>query len=111
MLDELCTSGEVVWVGAGALGADDGRVRLCFADQVALLAPGWEPPDRPDGEVHDAIRAVLAADAAPASGRQLRAARRAPSDAELLAALWDLVWAGEVTNDSLAPLRAVLPAA
>jgi ATP-dependent Lhr-like helicase len=26
----------------------------------------------------------------------------------LLAALWDLVWAGEVTNDSLAPIRAVL---
>jgi ATP-dependent Lhr-like helicase len=26
----------------------------------------------------------------------------------LLGALWDLVWAGEVTNDSLAPLRAML---
>ena len=33
---------------------------------------------------------------------------RAATDAELLAALWDLVWAGEVTNDSLAPVRAVL---
>jgi ATP-dependent Lhr-like helicase len=32
MLDELCTAGEVVWVGAGALGARDGRIRLCFAD-------------------------------------------------------------------------------
>ena len=57
-LDELCTSGEVVWVGAGAIGQRDGRIRLCFADQVALLAPGWETPEPPDGEVHDAIRAA-----------------------------------------------------
>ncbi|MFM7251466.1 MAG: DEAD/DEAH box helicase, partial [Ilumatobacteraceae bacterium] len=28
--------------------------------------------------------------------------------AEVLAALWDLVWSGEVTNDSLAPLRSYL---
>ena len=27
-------------------------------------------------------------------------------DATVLDALWDLVWAGEVTNDSFAPLRA-----
>ena len=38
---------------------------------------------------------------------QLKAAAPGTADDELLAALWDLVWAGEVTNDSLAPLRAV----
>ena len=38
---------------------------------------------------------------------QLQAAGAGHADDELLAALWDLVWAGEVTNDSLAPLRAV----
>src|SRR5262249_57547383 len=32
----------------------------------------------------------------------------AGDDAELLLALWDLVWAGRVTNDTLAPLRAML---
>src|SRR5690606_28451149 len=32
----------------------------------------------------------------------------APDDAALAAALWDLVWAGRVTGDTLAPLRAVL---
>ena len=47
MLDELCTAGEVVWVGAGAIGSKDGRIRLCFADQLPLLAPGWEPLDAP----------------------------------------------------------------
>ncbi len=110
MLDELCTSGEVVWIGAGGLGARDGRIRLCFADQLALLAPGWEQRDPPEGELHDAVRAHLAEQGASFWG-QLRSIRSGASDAELLTALWDLVWAGEVTNDSLAPLRAVLAGA
>jgi ATP-dependent Lhr-like helicase len=104
-LDELCTSGEVVWIGAGSIGARDGRIRLCFADQAALLAPGWESPDPPDGQVQTAIRDFLATRGASFWG-QLREAAPETPDAELLAALWDLVWAGEVTNDSLAPLRA-----
>jgi ATP-dependent Lhr-like helicase len=107
MLDELCTAGEVVWVGAGALGSRDGRIRLCFADQIALLAPGWDLPDPPTGALHEAVRTVLAAQGASFWG-QLRAAAPGSSDDELLAALWDLVWAGEVTNDSLAPVRAVI---
>jgi len=105
-LDELCTAGEVVWVGAGAIGSADGRVRLCFADQLALLAPGWERIDPPDGSLHDAIRTGLGQRGA-SFWNQLRAAAPGASDTELLAALWDLVWAGEVTNDSLAPLRAI----
>jgi hypothetical protein len=58
MLDELCTAGEVVWVGAGGLGARDGRVRLCFADQLPLLAPGWEQREPVEGPLHDAIRST-----------------------------------------------------
>ena len=107
MLDELCTSGELVWVGAGAIGARDGRVRLCFSDQLPLLAPGWDTPERPEGVLHDAIRTLLRDQGASFWG-QLRGAAPAAGDTELLAALWDLVWAGEITNDSLAPLRAVL---
>ena len=110
MLDELCTSGEVVWIGAGGLGARDGRIRLCFADQLGLLAPSWEQRDPPEGELHDALRAHLADQGASFWG-QLRTIRSGASDQELLAALWDLVWAGEVTNYSLAPLRAVLSGA
>ncbi|MGK0313512.1 MAG: ATP-dependent Lhr-like helicase, partial [Ilumatobacter sp.] len=107
MLDELCTAGELVWIGAGAVGAKDGRIRLCFADQLALLSPGWEERERPEGAIHDAIRTLLAERGASFWG-QLRAAAPGSLDPEILAALWDLVWAGEVTNDSLAPLRAVL---
>ena len=103
-LDELCTSGEVVWVGAGPLGATDGRIRLYFRDQLALLAPRGDE-DRPADALHHALRAHLAARGA-CFWADLRAAAPQSTDAELLAALWDLVWAGEVTNDSLAPVRA-----
>ena len=57
--------------------------------------------------MHAAIREHLRAHGA-SFWNQLRGAAPAASDTELLAALWDLVWAGEVTNDSLAPLRAFL---
>ncbi len=107
MLDELCTAGEVVWVGAGGLGARDGRVRLCFADQLPLLAPGWEQREPVEGALHEAIRSLLAEQGASFWG-QIRGAAPGAQDSELLAALWDLVWAGEVTNDSLAPLRSVI---
>ena len=107
MLDELCTSGEVVWTGAGAIGSRDGRIRLCFADQLALLAPGWDTVDPPDGPLHDALRTHLAANGA-SFWNGLRSAAPDATDQELLVALWDLAWAGEVTNDSLAPLRHLL---
>ena len=106
-LDELCTSGDLVWVGAGALGASDGRIRLFFADQLPLLAGAWEPVAPPQGSLHDAIRAHLAQRGA-SFWNGLRAASPESTDTEVLAALWDLVWCGEVTNDSLAPLRTML---
>jgi ATP-dependent Lhr-like helicase len=106
-LDELCANGEIIWVGAGAIGSNDGRVRLYFADQLPLLAPAIEPADAPVGAVHDAIRSLLTERGA-SFWPQLRAAAPSATEAELGAALWDLVWAVEVTNDTLAPLRSVL---
>lgn len=105
LLDELCSAGEVVWTGAGPIGSGDGRVVLSFRDRAALLSPS-RPTDPPSGPTHDAIRAHLAAHGASFWTELLAAAGNAP-EREVLAALWDLVWAGEVTNDSLAPLRAV----
>ena len=61
MLDDLCAAGEIVWVGAGPLGADDGRVRCYFRDRIRLLAPAPITEGRPDGAVHDALRARLQA--------------------------------------------------
>jgi ATP-dependent Lhr-like helicase len=110
-LDELCTSGDVVWLGAGAIGSSDGRVRLFFRDQLSLLTPAFERGEAPEGSLHDVLRGHLAAQGA-SFWQQLRAAAvvEGVTDKEVLTALWDLVWAGEVTNDSLAPLRAALGA-
>ena len=104
-LDELCTSGEVVWIGAGPLGRSDGRVALYFREDVRLAGP---PPanatlEPAQGEPHDAIRERLAA--GPDFWLDLAADLDFPAE-ELHTALWDLAWAGEVTNDAFAPLRA-----
>jgi len=104
-LDELCTSGELVWVGAGALGRSDGRVALYFREDVRLAGP---PPanvklEAPAGEVHEAIRARLAA--GPSFWLDLLADLDHPAE-ELHNALWDLAWSGGVTNDAFSPLRA-----
>ena len=108
MLDELCTAGELVWVGAGGLGARDGRVRLCFADQLAHARSVVGAPRPARGRPARRRARPPVRRRARASGASC--GRRPPgsSDAELLVALWDLVWAGEVTNDSFAPVRAVL---
>ncbi|HZM30446.1 MAG TPA: DEAD/DEAH box helicase [Acidimicrobiales bacterium] len=108
-LDDLCTAGELVWVGAGAIGANDGRVRLVFRDQAGLLVPAASEADElPDGPVHRALLDRLEARGASFWGDLVQAVHDADQpydDATVLAALWDLAWAGLVTNDSLAPLR------
>jgi ATP-dependent Lhr-like helicase len=104
MLDELCAAGELVWIGAGALGADDGRVRLFFRDRVKLLASSVVAPEPPAGALQDAIREHLA-HAGASFWPDLVTAAGTADEAVLLTALWDLVWAGEVTNDTFGPLR------
>ena len=108
-LDALCTSGELVWIGAGAIGSSDGRLRLVFRDQVGLLVPRPNPDERPDDAHHQALLAHLGQRGASFWGELTQAMARAElpyDDRTVLVALWDLVWAGLVTNDSLAPVRA-----
>lgn len=104
-MDQLCASGEVVWLGAGALGRNSGRVALYFredAEAIGRVAPprGVEPPD---GPVHAALRERLGA--APCFFTDLLAELPFAPE-EIQEGLWDLVWAGEATNDAFAPLRA-----
>jgi ATP-dependent Lhr-like helicase len=96
-LDQLTAAGEVVWVGAGLE-----RVAIYFReDAPALGRPAALPP--PEGDEHAALRSALGSgalfwfDLLRASGLEAEVA---------LPALWDLVWAGEVTNDAWQPLRA-----
>jgi ATP-dependent Lhr-like helicase len=103
LLDELLAAGEVMWVGAGSIGREDGKVVLLLRDRAALLLPalGVGAGERPSEPEHERIRQVLAERGA-CFFREL-----AVDDRVTLDALWDLVWAGEVTNDSFAAVRAL----
>jgi len=96
-LDQLCASGELVWVGAGL-----DRVAVYFREDAPALGPP-AAASRPEGGTHDAIRAALG-HGALFWFELLEEARL--DGGEALPALWDLVWAGEVTNDAWTPLRA-----
>ncbi len=103
-MDQLCAGGEVVWIGAGALGRNSGRVALYFREDVRVLGPPPLPRSAALGtRQHVAVRDRLQAGACFFTDL-LVDAELAPE--ELQEALWDLVWAGEVTNDAFAPLRA-----
>jgi ATP-dependent Lhr-like helicase len=122
MLDELGAAGELVWVGAGALGGRDGRVILLRRDRAIALAPEPQPVAH-STPVHEAIldhlgrtgasflvaieQAVATAVPRPAQRPPPAEGRSAAPGAPIAAALWDLVWAGAVTNDTFAPLRSL----
>jgi ATP-dependent helicase Lhr and Lhr-like helicase len=96
-LDQLCASGEAVWIGAGL-----DRVAIYFREDAPVLGrPSAAEP--PDGEAADKIRAALNRSAL----FWFDLLAETGLDAEdALPALWELVWAGEVTNDAWQPLRA-----
>src|SRR5207237_7836100 len=96
-LDQLCASGEVVWVGAGL-----DRVAVYFRDDAPVLGQVGAA-DRPEGEIHDRLRTALEGSAL--FWFDLLAVTGLETE-QALPALWDLVWAGEVTNDAWQPLRA-----
>jgi ATP-dependent Lhr-like helicase len=106
LLDELGALGEVGWVGRGSLGRDDGRIALFRPGRDALRPAAPVEGAAPSDVRHDRIREHLARRGA-SFYREIYAAAGGGSDREMLDALWDLVWAGEVTNDTFAPLRAL----
>lgn len=110
MLDELTAAGEVVWAGAGALPGKDGWVSLYLADTAPLLLPPPHPLELT--ALHESVLNTL-------SGgyglffRQIADQVRATThpdvpDPQLADTIWDLAWSGRLTNDTLAPMRALL---
>ncbi|MFI2372356.1 ATP-dependent helicase [Streptomyces sp. NPDC018833] len=110
LLDELTTTGEVLWAGAGALPGKDGWVSLYLADAAPLLLPPPHPLELT--ALHESVLTAL-------SGgyglffRQIADQVRATThpdatDPQLADTIWDLAWSGRLTNDTLAPLRALL---
>ncbi|MEZ4225057.1 MAG: DEAD/DEAH box helicase [Polyangiaceae bacterium] len=102
-LDIAFARGELVWRGLESVGPRDGRVALYPKEHYELLAPRPTPVE---GAAATAIRAALAQRGALFFEDVV--AQLGGFSPELLEALWDLVWAGEVTNDSLEPLRSRL---
>jgi ATP-dependent Lhr-like helicase len=103
MLDELTSAGEVLWSGAGALPGNDGWIQLAPPD---LVLPSTAEPPEPDS-LHAAVAEALAGGGAFLF-RQLAEAVGSDDDSALALALWDLVWAGGVSNDTLAPVRTLV---
>ncbi|MCP3818622.1 ATP-dependent helicase [Streptomyces sp. A3M-1-3] len=110
LLDELTTTGEVLWAGAGALPGKDGWISLYLADAAPLLLPQPHPLELT--ALHESVLTTL-------SGgyglffRQIADQVRATThpeatDPQLADALWELAWSGRLTNDTLAPLRSLL---
>jgi ATP-dependent Lhr-like helicase len=96
LLDQLCTSGELVW-----LGADAGRVAITFREDAALLGP---PPGQAPAPADGASEAVRAALVGARHLAELAFETGLP-ESEVIDALWRLVAAGEATNDAWEPLR------
>lgn len=138
MLDELMASGRVFFTGAGQLGGgsaqkSDGWIRLHLNESSSLTLGEdypeqllhaenpelWEALQTP-GTLEHAIYEALAHGGlfVPALRERVAQLMSAaaptgqvvtfPDAAEVSAALWRLVWAGAMTNDSFAPVRAML---
>ncbi len=103
LLDELTLAGDVLWGGAGALAGNDGWIVLAPAEGATLLLP--DPIDV-DGVVHEALLGTLDGD--QALFFRALAERAGSSDTDTAAAVWDLVWGGWLTNDTIAPVRTLL---
>jgi ATP-dependent Lhr-like helicase len=101
-LDQLLASGELVWRGLENTALGAGRIALYFRDQFDLLAPS---KGEAKGPLAQKIREVLAARGAVFFHDLVRLVTAFPPD--VLNALWELIWAGEVTNDTLQPLRSL----
>ncbi len=106
LLDELTASGEVVWAGHGALPGRDGWVSLHPADLAPFTLPVPEEPPAA-GSLEEQVLDVLRLSGASFAGA-LRAMTDAENEQSVLDALWSLTWQGHVTNDTFAPVRALI---
>ena len=116
LLDQLTSAGELAWCGAGALPGTDGWLALAPAELAPLVLPPADPAAAAT-PVHHAVLGALAGGTAlffRALSERVREAlppgEGPVGDQRLLEVVWDLVWGGHLTNDTLAPLRARLAA-
>ncbi len=108
MLDALTSAGEVMWSGRGTLPGGDGWVSLYLTAEAPLLL-AHPDDDGATGPVHERVLAELDGGSAlflPDLAKRIDQTGPAARD-ELAAAVWDLVWSGHLTNDTLSPVRSL----
>ncbi|WP_309069913.1 ATP-dependent helicase [Arthrobacter sp.] len=108
MLDELAATGEVVWSGAGSLPGNDGWISLHLAENAPLTLrpdPEFEPT-----ALQQELLELLAGGGAYFFRQLVQGLTNGnqPADGTVTAALWDLVWAGRIGNDTFTPVRSLL---
>ena len=104
MLDTLIAAGEVVWVGVEPLGGRDGRIALYLTDHLPRLRPPSSTAPHVDGRAAEILEYLREHGASFFAAIHQGTGQGFPN--ETVEALWDLVWKGLVTNDTLHPLRA-----
>ncbi|MGH9334342.1 MAG: Lhr family helicase, partial [Vicinamibacteria bacterium] len=98
MLDMLAASGALVWVGAG-----EGRIAFYRRQRASLLLPPpprYEPQSDLDAGILEQLRRRGASFTFELAARGHELALQ-----EVEEALTRLMWAGQITNDTLVPLR------
>ncbi|MGR8922064.1 MAG: Lhr family ATP-dependent helicase, partial [Gammaproteobacteria bacterium] len=109
MLDMLAATGQVVWIGRGASGTRDGRIALYLREQAAELLPPIGRAEAVEPLHAQILRHLEARGASFLFELQDAVQREIPGTEpqDFKEALWDLVWAGRISNDTFAPLRSL----
>ncbi|WP_409048665.1 DEAD/DEAH box helicase [Microbacterium sp. HA-8] len=106
LLDELTATGEVVWSGNGSLPGRDGWISLHPADAAPYTLAPSDVDFAPDS-LEQRLIDELSSGGAWFAG-QLRQSVDAANEQSVIEALFTLMWAGRVTNDTFAPVRTLL---
>jgi ATP-dependent helicase Lhr and Lhr-like helicase len=105
MLDELLAAGEVTWSGAGQIGGGDGWIAFHSAESAPLTLA--TPTEIEFADTHRAIMEMLGSSGQAGGAYFFRQLADNPGD-EFKQALWELIWAGWISGDTFAPVRAML---
>ncbi|MCA8969430.1 MAG: DEAD/DEAH box helicase [Planctomycetes bacterium] len=118
MLDDLCARGEILWVGCGSIGPKDGRIRLFTLDGARLLlTPSDRDAENDQADHHTTMSVLQCAILATLERRgasfvhaiesAVRAENPTLDSRDFEAAIWELVWAGRIHNDTFAPFQSL----
>jgi ATP-dependent helicase Lhr and Lhr-like helicase len=108
-LDMVMAAGEVVWVGIEQVGNRDGRIALYLSESLPLLLPPLElrgesaTPSERAAKIVEFLAAIGASFFA-----KIHAGAGGGFPGETRDALWELVWSGQITNDTFHPVRDLL---